>query len=132
MLALYFDGNLHSQYSAGVKDTGGGSAATEHIGKSRWGFELVYRDPDGKKSNFHRTADEILASTQKREGKLFHLEVGNVVKGVAGFVTHMALLYGDTVYECTTKQTRSACLSRSLSEFMANKGNSIIYLFSEK
>lgn len=129
MLALYFDGNLHGKYAAGLKDTGGATAGTEHIGKSRWGMRLVNRD----KRNFHKTTDQIVASASEGPGKLYHLEVGNTRNGVAGFVTHMALMYGDTVYECTPKPilNGSACIKRPLSEFMANKSASIIYLFAE-
>jgi hypothetical protein len=45
----------------------------------------------------------------------------------------MALMYGETVYECTPKPILfgSACISRSLDEFMQNKSDSIIYLFAE-
>ena len=45
---------------------------------------------------------------------------------------HMALLQGTTVYECTTGQIGSACISRSLSDFMASKAGTIIYLFGPR
>lgn len=133
MLAIYFEGHLNGTYAAGVKDTGGGSVSTEHIAKSRWGFELVNHERAGKKRNYHKTIEDISASASDRAGKLFHLEVGKSVDGTPGYVTHMALMYGDTVYECTPKPilNGSACLKRSLTDFMANKGASIIYLFAE-
>ena len=129
----YFEGHLNGTYSAGVKDTGGGSVSTEHIAKSRWGFKLVSQEGETKSRNYHKTADEIIASASERPGKLFHLEIGKTVGGTPGFVTHMALMFGDAVYECTPKPilNGSACLKRSLADFMANKGGSIIYMFAE-
>jgi hypothetical protein len=134
MMAIYHEGNLHGSYNAALQATGGGSAATEHLGKSRWGYELLSCPSNPKPRNYHRTTEEILAATESRQGKLFQLEVGSTFKGVPGFVRHMALMYGHTVYECTPKPLLhgSACISRPLAEFMKNKTASIIYLFAEK
>jgi peptidoglycan hydrolase-like protein with peptidoglycan-binding domain len=133
MLAIYHEGNLHGSYKASVKATGGGSSKTEHLGKSRWGYELLYYPSSPNNRNYHKTIDEIRASTESRPDSLFQLEVGRTYNGVPGFIRHMALMFGGTVYECTTKPILfgSACISRPLQEFMANKSDAIIYLFAE-
>ena len=122
-----------NQRNAALQATGGGSAATEHLGRSRWDYELLSCPSKPQPRNYHRTTEDILAATESRQGKLFQLEVGRTFKGTPGFVTHMALMYGQTVYECTPKPILhgSACISRPLSEFMKNKTASIIYLFAE-
>jgi len=134
MMAIYHEGHLHGSYKAALDETGGGSTKTEHLGKSRWGYELLSCPSNPKPRNYHRTTEEILAATTSRQDKLFQLEVGSTLKGIPGFVRHMALMYGQTVYECTPKPLLhgSACISRPLSEFMKNKTASIIYLFAEK
>jgi hypothetical protein len=44
----------------------------------------------------------------------------------------MALYLGGTVYECTTHQPGSACINRTIEQFMANKTGRIIYLFGPR
>jgi hypothetical protein len=130
MLAIYHEGNLHGSYRASVRKTGGGSAQTEHLGKSRWDYDLM-NGPNER--NYHKTTEEIRASTESLPDSLFYLEVGRTYNGIPGFVRHMALMYGGTVYECTPKPILfgSACIKRPLAEFMRNKSDAIIYLFAE-
>lgn len=133
MLAIYHEGHLHGSYKASVRKTGGGSVKTEHLGKSRWDYELVNYPSGPNERNYHKTTEEIRASTDSRPDSLFYLEVGRTFNGIPGFVRHMALMYGGTVYECTPKPILfgSACIKRPLAEFMKNKSDAIIYLFAE-
>jgi len=139
MLAIYIQGHIHgAPYDASCKAYGEGS--DNHCARDRYGLPLVCRveghAPARKQLNFFKTADQIVQATQNSGGRLFVLEVGRVKKRddehPAGGVTHMALCLNGKVYECTTHQPRSACIDRSIAEFMANKRDNIIYLFGPR
>ena len=60
---------------------------------------------------------------------MYQIEVAN---GSQGGVTHMVLMYNYLVYECTTGQSHSACITRDLDGFLStkNKGQ-FLYIFAQ-
>jgi hypothetical protein len=127
MLAVFLHGNLHSSpYCADCSAYG--DTSNNHMARERYGMKLVMRPSTKngvtKKENYFKETEDIAAATLT--SNLYVLEVGG---GAAGGVTHMALLHNQEVYECTTGQTGSACIKRSLAEFTKNKKGKIFYLF---
>ncbi len=126
MLGVYLKGNLHtSPYDADCSKYG--DTSNNHIARDRYHMPLVIR-PHTKngvttKENYFKEADDIAAATIT--GNLYAIEIGG---GHAGGVTHMALLYDQKTYECTTGQSGSACISRDLKDFVGHR-NAIFYLF---
>jgi hypothetical protein len=132
MLSIYIQGQVHTApYDASCKAYG--AASNNHCARERYGLPLVYRiegqGPAQKKQNFFKTADQIVDVTKSSPGKLYVLEVGG---GAQGGVSHMAICLGEKIYECTTNQPRSACIDRTVAEFMANKQGKIIYVFGPR
>jgi hypothetical protein len=96
--------------------------------RDRYHMPLVMR-PHTKngiqtRENYFKEADDIAAATISTG--MYALEVGG---GSAGGVTHMALLYDQQTYECTTGQSGSACITRKLEDFVGTKKGKIFYLF---
>jgi hypothetical protein len=87
----------------------------------------VTKDGVVKRENYFKEADDIAAATIP--SALYVLEVGG---GAQGGVSHMALLYNQETYECTTHQSGSACISRPLADFVGTKKGKIFYLFGPK
>jgi hypothetical protein len=128
MLSIYFTGNLHGPtYKAFCGPYGG--TTSRHLARERYGFPLVMRKSGTQSLNYFSTAAEIAEATKSWPASVYVLEVG---EGKLGGVKHMALLNGSTVYECTTGQPSSSCISRSLDVFMSSKAGKIIYLFGPK
>ena len=78
MLSIYYDGDCHKNYKAALSATGGGSATTEHIGKERYGMELVESDnksTTGEPLNYLKGLEEIRSKTSTNPTKLHHIEV---------------------------------------------------------
>jgi hypothetical protein len=123
MVSVFKTGNVHDDpYDADCSCYGGNS--NTHIGRDRYGLPLIYRDNgDKKKLNFFSTQEQIEDATEAKN--IYVIEVATAEKGVS----HMAVLYSGTVYECTTGQPACACLARPLEVFLANKLNKIFYLF---
>jgi hypothetical protein len=98
------------------------------MARERYHMPLVMRtvtkDGVAKSENYFKTADDIADATI--QGGMYALEKGG---GPGGGVTHMALLYNGTVYECTTNQPVSACISSPLSSFVSRMHGAILYLF---
>ena len=66
------------------------------------------------------------AAVATEPNRLYVIEVGLAGSGA---VKHMVLFTGGVVYECTTGQSGSACISRSVADFCAAKTGKIYYLF---
>lgn len=125
MLSLYFTGHLHTgMYEA---STPFGAIAPKHLARDRYGLPLVWRRTATQPVNWFRTAAEIADATKASPTSVYVLEVAG---GAEGGVTHMALMSGSTVYECTTGQVGSSCINRSLEQFMGKGKN--VYLFGPK
>ena len=127
MLSIFAAGHCHNEpYAANCAKFGGTSAA--HCARDRFSMPLVARKSTGTTNEvrYFKMADEIKEAVGLQASKLFALEVATA--GTGG-VTHMALLHDGTVYECTTGQAGSACISRSLDEFCSSKKDKIYYLF---
>jgi hypothetical protein len=127
MLAVFLKGNLHgSPYAADCSNYG--NKSNNHVARERYLMPLVSRPvtKDGvtTKVNYFKQADDIAAATIK-DG-LYQIEIGG---RAGGGVTHMALLYNQKTYECTTHQSGSACISRDLKAFVGHSGGAIFYLF---
>jgi hypothetical protein len=128
MLSIYLKGDAHTAtYVADCSAFGG--TTTKHLARERYAFPLIMRKAGDKTFNYFQGAADILEATKPASASLYVLEVGGQV---GGGVSHMALLYGSDVYECTTKQPICACISRPLEAFLANKGRSPIYLFGPR
>jgi hypothetical protein len=128
MASIYLRGDAHGgSYVADCSAFGG--ITERHLARERYGFPLVRRTVGGKSVNYFATALEIAEATKTAPASLYVLEVGG---GRQGGVSHMALLSGFTVYECTTGQAGSSCIDRSLEDFMASKTGKIIYLFGPR
>jgi hypothetical protein len=126
MLGVFLHGNLHSSPYAASCAAYGDTSST-HMARERYHMPLVMR-PETKngvqtKQNYFKEAEDIAAATIS--SGLYVLEVGG---GSAGGVTHMALLYDQQTYECTTGQSGSACITRKLEEFVGGKKGKIFYL----
>ena len=131
MLSIYSSGCAHAApYDASCASFG--AVSTLHCARDRYSYPLVRRQvgegKDAKSVGAFSDADQIRSAASAR-GSLYVLEVG---EGKSGAVKHMTLLYDDTVYECTTGQSGSSCISRSLDQFMENKKGKIIYLFGPR
>lgn len=129
MLSIYMNGNVHvAPYDASCSAFGGTSAT--HCARDRYQLPLVVRDEEGKagtvKRRYFESSDQIASATANDSTGLFVLEVATAG---TGSVTHMGLLFGGNVYECTTGQSGAACISRSLQEFCRTKSGKIYYLF---
>ena len=126
MLGVFLKGNLHSSpYAADC--SGYGDTSSNHMPRDRYHMPLVMR-PHTKngvmtKENYFKEPDDIAAVAIKNG--LYAIEIGG---GKAGGVTHMALLYNEKTYECTTGQSGSACISRDLTDFVGHR-NAIFYVF---
>jgi hypothetical protein len=143
MLSIYLFGDAHNaRYDADCSKFGGDSEF--HCARDRYGYVRVNRsEKQGKvekQLGYFTKAEQILTATEQDPDSLYVLEVGSPrdVKGKdkegdevtvmhVGGVTHMALLYNDRVYECTTHQPGAACIDRPVEKFMANKRT--VYLF---
>jgi len=129
MVSIYLKGDAHSDvYVADCGKFGGTTA--NHLARERYGFPLVRREAGGQSLNYFSTTAEIADATKTAPASLYVLEVGEGKQG--GAVKHMALLSGSTVYECTTGQAGSSCISRSLVSFMQSKVGKIVYLFGPR
>jgi hypothetical protein len=129
MLGILINGCIHSApYDANCGDFGGVSAI--HCARDRYKLPLIRRKADDGSSdktyNYFRSAEDIQSVTANDRSGVYAIEVAG---GGSGAVSHMALLNNDTVYECTTGQSGSACINRSLSEFTRSKSGKIYYLF---
>lgn len=130
MLGVFVHGHLHSPpYDADCSAYG--NTANTHLARERYSLPLVYRpvtkDKVTKRENYFKLAADIAAATSK--SNLYVIEVGG---GAGGGVSHMALLYDGQVYECTTGQVGSACISRSLEDFVKAKPSKIFYVFGPR
>lgn len=123
MLSVYTSGSCHIvPYDASCADFGACSAA--HCARDRYNLPLVTRAQGDKIIRHFENADQIRDATHNSAG----IHAIEVALAGTGSVTHMALLIGGTVYECTTGQSGSACISRPVEEFCKKKGK-IYYLF---
>jgi peptidoglycan hydrolase-like protein with peptidoglycan-binding domain len=134
MLGVFQRGDLHgSPYDA---STPVGWVSTVHLARDRYLLPLVRRTEDKESVNFYQSAEQIKAVT--KDANLYVLEVAGTVKNpktgekMYGAVTHMALLYNGETYECTNGQSGSACITRTLDDFMSTKAGRILYLFGPK
>ena len=126
MLSIYASGHCHHEPYAASCAAFGGTAAS-HCARDRYGMALVERARPGAAAARHfETAAQLREATAAQEDKLYAIEVA---EAGSGFVRHMALLHDATVYECTTGQAGSACISRSVEAFCAAKKDRIYYLF---
>lgn len=125
-LSVYRQGHVHATpYDADCSQFGGTSSV--HMSRDRYGYKLVRRGEGATAPNFfHLDADEIAAAT--KTGRMYHMELA--VPGT-GSVKHMAVMHNGWVFECTTGQSGSACLCRTLPEFIKSKSGRIIYLFEQ-
>lgn len=130
MLSIYACGHCHAEpYAASCAAFGGVSST--HCARDRFGMPLVTRTVAAgagrsTEARHFESAQQIADAVGARKGKLFALEVATAATCK---VTHMALLHGGTVYECTTGQSGSACIARPLADFCAAKTGKIYYLF---
>jgi len=106
-----------------------------HCARDRYGFQIVSRkdrDKSGKEVTLtdFRTADQIEAATKEKGAGLYALEPAVLGQG---FVKHLALLYGSTIYECTNAVSPN-CNKYSLGQFMerCRKSGRFCYLFGPK
>jgi peptidoglycan hydrolase-like protein with peptidoglycan-binding domain len=134
MLSVYLYGNAHNAaYDGDCGRVGGVSSF--HCARDRYGFPIIRRkdkDKAGKEVSVidFRTADQILAATAQNGAGLYALEPA--VLG-SGFVKHLALLHGTTVYECSNATTPN-CIKHPLTEFMdrCRRNGRFCYLFGPK
>lgn len=114
MLGIFFRGNVHQPpYDASCADYGNKSKV--HCGRDRYGFREVSASFGSETRGYVKSADEMAAVAKERT--LYVLEVADA----GNSVSHMALLYDGNVMECTTKQPKSGCISRTIAEFMRSK-----------
>lgn len=114
MLGIFFRGNAHQPpYDASCADYGKKSPV--HCGRDRYGFREVAATFGAETRGYVKSAEEMAATAKERT--LYVLEVADS----GNSVSHMALLYDGAVMECTTKQPKSACISRSIPDFMRTK-----------
>ena len=126
MVSIYLKGDAHNDLY--VADCSAfGDVSSTHLARERYGFPLLERKVDERSLNCFTNAADIQAAT--RGASLYVLEVGG---GAQGGVSHMALLHDGLVYECTTGQAGSACISRRLDDFMRLKTGRPIYVFGPK
>ena len=129
LLSVYLQGNAHnSPYDADCSKYG--STSTNHIARERYLYTLVRRPITGKSATenwFEINAEQIVEYTNLNT--MYQIEVA---KGSQGGVTHMVLMYNYVIYECTTGQSHSACITRDLDGFLAtkNKGQ-FLYIFAQ-
>ena len=133
MLSVYLHGNAHNTAYDGDCGRVGGTSSF-HCARDRYGFQIVQRpdkDPGGKSATVSdfRTADQILAATKDKAG-LYALEPALLG---TGYVKHLALLWGTTIFECTNAITPN-CARHSLSDFMdrCKRSGRFCYLFGPK
>lgn len=128
MLSIYVNGNCHNAPYDAACPFGGVSAS--HCARDRYSMPLIRRTVTSatgtSQVNWFENAEQIATAVAAEPTKLYAIEVG--LSGT-GAVKHMALLTSGTVYECTTGQSGSACISRSLADFCAAKTGKIYYLF---
>jgi len=128
MLSIYASGHCHSAPYDASCPFGGVSA--NHCARDRYSMPLITRKLADATTNGHvnyfENAEQITAAVAAESTKLYAIEVG--LSGT-GSVKHMALLTDGMVYECTTGQSGSACVSRSVGDFCAGKTGKIFYLF---
>jgi hypothetical protein len=127
MISVFVHGNIHaSPYAADCSAYG--DTSNIHMARERYHMPLVMRPhtKDGvtTKENYFKEVDDIAAAAIANG--LYAIEVGG---GSAGGVSHMALLYNQQTYECTTGQSGSACITRKLEDFVGNKKGKIFYVF---
>lgn len=114
MLGIFTRGDAHGPpYDATCADYGGLSEV--HCARDRYAFNGVSAKFGKEVRAYITTADEMAAVA--KENTLYALEVANS----SNSVDHMALLYSGEVMECTVKQTQSACIKRSVTDFMRGK-----------
>jgi hypothetical protein len=133
MLSVYLYGNAHNTAYDGDCGRVGGTSSF-HCARDRYGFQIVTRpdkDRNGKSTTVSdfRTTDQIVAATKDKAG-LYALEPARLG---SGFVKHLALLWGTTVYECTTAMDPN-CSRHRLDEFMdrCKRNGRFCYLFGPK
>jgi len=134
MLSVYLFGNAHNTaYDGDCARVGGISSF--HCARDRYGFQIVTRPDRDKKgkattvSDF-RTAEQIVAATKEKGAGLYALEPALLG---SGSVKHLALLWGTTVYECTSALLPN-CNKHPLDEFMdrCKRNGRFCYLFGPK
>lgn len=128
MLSIYLNGHCHSAPYDAACPFGGVSA--NHCARDRYSMPLIRRavtkGTTQSQVNYFENAEQMGAAVAAEPSRLYAIEVALAGTGA---VKHMALLTGGTVYECTTGQSGSACISRSLADFCATKAGKIYYLF---
>jgi hypothetical protein len=126
MVSVFIHGNVHTTpYDADCSDYG--ATSNNHIARNRYKMPLLSRtvgSGDKTKNENYFRPDDIDEGTES--ARLYVIEVAG---GSQGGVSHMALLYDGQVYECTTGQSGSACISRTLEQFLENKKKKIFYIF---
>jgi hypothetical protein len=114
MLGIFFKGNAHqAPYDANCADYGGLSKV--HCGRDRYGFKEISVTFGSEARSYVTTADEMTAVA--KEDTLYVLEIAKSNNSVV----HMALLYNGSAMECTINQPASACIKRSIADFMRGK-----------
>lgn len=130
MISIFMNGHAHTApYDARCSAFGGTSPA--HCGRDRYGLPLVSRQITVKAGtpatvNYFETAEQLAAATASDTNGLYVIEVAATG---TGSVSHMTLLHNGTVYECTTGQSGSSCIQRSIADFAKLKKGKIYYLF---
>ncbi|WP_334190308.1 hypothetical protein [Noviherbaspirillum sp.] len=115
LISIYLSGHCHAvPYSASCADFGAYSAA--HCARDRYQFPQLAKSSPGmnEEPKIFKNADQIKEVLRRDEHGLYVIE--KVIPGTIN-VKHMAILSHSVVYECTTNQTGSACITRSLNSF---------------
>jgi hypothetical protein len=129
MLSVYVTGHCHAApYAASCSAFGG--IGDNHCARDRYHLPLVERTvgtgASAKKVRHFETTAQISQALARDSGGLYALEVAHAG---TGSVSHMVLYRNGLVYECTTHQTASACISRPIEKFGAHKAGKIFYMF---
>ncbi len=129
LLSVYLQGHAHnSPYDADCSKYG--ATSTNHIARERYNYTLVRRPIPGKSGTenwFEVNSEQIVEYTNLNT--MYQIEVA---KGSQGGVTHMVLMYNYVVYECTTGQSHSACITRDIDGFLSTKNKrQFLYIFAQ-
>lgn len=129
MVSVYISGHCHAApYAASCKDFG--ACNPSHCARDRYRMPLVKRTVGtgiaAKQVGVFETTAQIAQALAADNDGLYVIEVAGHKTWA---VTHMVLYQNNTVYECTTHQQPSACISRSIQKFGEHKAGKIFYLF---